>query len=91
MARGDRVEALIDLGNGTSQQFVIEADKNGRTVEVNHLRGGFVEVSVRPARHGKNEPEPVRVCQFLASRVIALDHVRAERAEAKEPSQEAML
>jgi hypothetical protein len=63
--KGDRVEAVVDTGNGT-QAFVIEATRAGRRLEVSTSRG-VVEVS-EVTRSGT----PVRTGRFMASRLIAL-------------------
>jgi hypothetical protein len=63
--KGDRVEAVVDTGQGT-QTFVIEATRNGRRIEVATSRG-VVEVS-EVTRGGT----PVRTGRFMASRLIAL-------------------
>ena len=63
--KGDRVEAVVDTGNGT-QKFVIEATRAGRRLEVATSRG-VVEVS-EVTRSGT----PVRTGSFMASRLIAL-------------------
>jgi hypothetical protein len=65
VAKGDRVEAVVDTGQGT-QTFVIEATRAGRRLEVTTSRG-VVEVS-EVTRTGT----PVRTGRFMASRLIAL-------------------
>ena len=64
--RGDRVEAVVDTGQGGTQTFVIEATRAGRRIEVTTARG-VVEVS-EVTRGGT----PVRTGRFMASRLIAL-------------------
>jgi hypothetical protein len=63
--KGDRVEVIIDVGEGT-RTFEIEATKAGRRVEVSNVRG-TVEVS-EVTRTG----EVVRSGRFMAQRVVAL-------------------
>jgi len=58
--RGDRVEVLVDTGNGV-QTFEISATRAGRRVEVNNARG-VVEVT-EVTRSG----QPVRTGRFMAS------------------------
>jgi hypothetical protein len=58
--RGDRVEAIIDTGQGGVQTFEIEATRAGRRVEVTTARG-VVEVS-EVTRSG----QPVRTGRFIA-------------------------
>jgi hypothetical protein len=63
--KGDRVEVLVDVGEGV-QAFEIVASKAGRRVEITTGRG-MVEVS-EVTRSG----QPVRSARFMASRVVAL-------------------
>ena len=64
--RGDRVEIVVDTGDGSVRQFDVIATKAGRRVEVAMTRG-TVEVT-EVTRSG----QPVRSAQFMASRVVAL-------------------
>jgi hypothetical protein len=75
--RGDRVEVLVDTGNGV-QSFEISATRAGRRVEVTNARG-VVEVS-EVTRSG----QPVRTGRFMTTRVVALVEHPAE--EARQPS-----
>lgn len=80
MARGDRVEAVVDTGQGT-QTFVIEATRAGRRLEVTTTRG-VVEVS-EVTRSGT----PVRTGRFMSSRLIALvEHPVSEEESRAEVS-----
>ena len=63
--KGDRVEAVVDTGQGV-QTFEIEATRAGRRIEVTTARG-VVEVT-EVTRGGT----PVRTGRFMASRLIAL-------------------
>jgi hypothetical protein len=63
--RGDRVEIVVDVGDGV-RNFDIIATKAGRRVEVSVGRT-TVEV-VEVTRTG----QPVRTARFLASRVVAV-------------------
>lgn len=63
--KGDRVEIVIDTGNGVST-YEIAATKAGRRVEINSTRN-LTEV-VEVTRSGK----PVRTARFITARVIAL-------------------
>ncbi len=63
--KGDRVEIVIDSGEGT-RTYEIAATKAGRRVEIVNRRG-LVEVS-EVTRTGT----PVRTARFMASRVVAL-------------------
>ena len=77
VAKGDRVEAVVDTGQGT-QTFVIEATRAGRRLEVTTTRG-VVEVS-EVTRTGT----PVRTGRFMSSRLIALvEHPFHEGRDAK--------
>ena len=64
--RGDRVEVLVDTGNGTVRGFEVEATRSGRRVEVTTSRT-MVEVA-EVTRTG----QPVRTARFLSSRVVAI-------------------
>ena len=63
--KGDRVEVVVDSGNGVLK-YEIEASKAGRRVEVSTSRG-VTEVT-EVTRTGT----PVRTGRFMAARVIAL-------------------
>jgi hypothetical protein len=63
--RGDKVEILVDTGNGV-RGFEVAATKSGRRVEVATVRN-MVEVS-EVTRTG----QPVRSARFLSSRVVAI-------------------
>ena len=74
--KGDRVEAVVDTGQGGTQTFDIVATKAGRRIEVTTARG-IVEVS-EVTRSGT----PVRTGRFMQSRLIALvEHPAQEAAE----------
>lgn len=63
--KGDRVEAVVDTGQGV-QTFDIVATKAGRRIEVVTTRG-VVEV-----REVTRSGTPVRTGRFMANRLIAL-------------------
>ncbi|HEY7477117.1 MAG TPA: hypothetical protein VIB62_02675 [Actinomycetota bacterium] len=63
--RGDRVEIVVDVGNGV-QTYEVEATRAGRRVEVTTGRS-VVEVS-EVTRGGT----VVRTARFMATRVVAL-------------------
>ena len=63
--KGDRVEVVIDSGEGT-RTYEIAATRAGRRVEIVNRRG-LVEVS-EVTRTGS----PVRTARFMATRVVAL-------------------
>jgi hypothetical protein len=63
--KGDRVEAVVDTGQGT-QTFEIEATRAGRRIEITTARG-VVEVT-EVTRSGT----PVRTGRFMANRLVAL-------------------
>lgn len=69
--RGDRVEVVVDVGDGT-KTYEIVATKAGRRVEVSNVRGTF-EVS-EVTRTGVI----VRSGRFMATRVVALIEHPAE-------------
>jgi hypothetical protein len=63
--KGDRVEVLVDAGDGV-RQFEIVATRAGRRVEVSSARG-IVEVT-EITRSG----QPVRTGRFMSARVVAV-------------------
>ena len=63
--KGDRVEILIDSGEGVTT-YEVAATRAGRRVEIANRRG-IIEVS-EVTRTGT----PVRTARFMASRVVAL-------------------
>lgn len=72
--RGDRIEILVDTGNGI-RAFEIAATKAGRRVESAVARGSVEVYEV--TRSG----QVVRTARFMASRVIALvEFPSAERS-----------
>ena len=74
--KGDRVEVLIDVGDGRVERFEVVATRAGRRVEVSTVRG-TVEVA-EITRSG----QPVRTARFMASRVVAVvEHPSADATE----------
>ena len=70
--KGDRVEAVVDTGQGV-QTFDIVATKAGRRIEVVTTRG---VVEVREVTRSGN---PVRTARFMATRLVALvEHPAAD-------------
>ena len=63
--KGDRVEAVVDTGQGT-HTFEIVARRAGRRIEITTARG-VVEVT-EVTRSGT----PVRTGRFMANRLVAL-------------------
>lgn len=74
--KGDRVEIVIDSGDGTTRTYEVAATRAGRRVEVSTGRG-IVEVS-EVTRTGT----AVRTARFMASRVVALVEHPADTSEA---------
>ena len=75
--KGDRVEAVVDTGQGT-QTFEITASRAGRRIEVTTARG-VVEVT-EVTRGGT----PVRTGRFMSNRLIALvEHPAQELDKAR--------
>jgi hypothetical protein len=71
--RGDRVEVLVDTGNGGVRAFEVTATRSGRRVEVSTVRN-MMEVA-EVTRTG----QPVRTARFLTSRVVAIvEHPAAD-------------
>lgn len=85
--RGDRVEIVVDIGDGT-RTFEITATKAGRRVEVSNVRG-TIEVS-EVTRTGVI----VRSGRFMAARVVAVVEHPAEDEEkpkARRPKSQASM
>ena len=75
--KGDRVEVLVDVGNGV-RNFDIVATRQGRRLDVVIARG-TVEVA-ELTRGG----QVVRSARFMASRVVAVvEHPAAEGTKAR--------
>jgi hypothetical protein len=73
--KGDRIEIVIDAGEGT-RTYDITATRAGRRVEVSHGRG-VVEVT-ETTRGGT----AVRTARFMAGRVLSLvEHPAPRRAQ----------
>ncbi|HLM95429.1 MAG TPA: hypothetical protein VK283_03890 [Acidimicrobiales bacterium] len=72
--KGDRVEVVVDVGEGV-QRFDILATKAGRRVEITNSRGS-VEVT-EVTRSGR----AVRTARFMAARVVAVVEHPAEDSE----------
>jgi hypothetical protein len=66
MAKGDSVEVLVDAGLGAAREYIVEATKAGRTVEVRTSRT-TVEVREMTRTGGV-----VRTARFIAPRVLAV-------------------
>ena len=78
--RGDRVEVVVDTGQGGIQTFEIAATRAGRRIEVTTARG-IVEVS-EVTRGGT----PVRTGRFMATRIVALvEHPATESSGTEKP------
>ncbi len=74
--KGDRVEVVVDVGDGT-KTYEIVASKAGRRVEVSNVRG-TIEVS-EVTRTGII----VRSGRFMATRVVAVIEHPAEDEQAR--------
>ncbi|ROO90961.1 hypothetical protein EDD29_8703 [Actinocorallia herbida] len=64
--KGDRVEIVVEAGDGSPRTYEVVATKAGRRVEIVNRRG-LVEVA-EVTRTGT----PVRTARFMAGRVVAL-------------------
>jgi hypothetical protein len=73
--KGDRVEIVVDTGDG-AKTYEVSATRAGRRVDVSTVRG-VVEVT-EVTRTGT----AVRTARFMASRVIALVEHPADTSEA---------
>jgi hypothetical protein len=79
MSKGDKVVVLVDAGGSEAREFVLEADKAGRRVEVHQGRGDertFIIVEL-VTRNGR----PVLAWRFMATRVVALIEQRQDEAD----------
>jgi hypothetical protein len=77
--KGDKVEIVIDAGDG-SKTYEVTATRAGRRVEVVNRRG-LVEVTELTRGGGA-----VRTARFMASRVLALvEHPAQRQAERAHP------
>lgn len=78
--KGDRVEVVIDVGDGT-RSYEIAATRAGRRVEIGNRRG-LIEVS-EVTRTGT----PVRTARFMASRIISMvEFPASDRADGSRAS-----
>ena len=73
--KGDRVEVVVDVGDGT-KTYEIVATKAGRRVEVSNVRGTIEVAEV--TRTGVE----VRSGRFMAARVVAVIEYPADDQEA---------
>ena len=76
--RGDRVEIVVDVGDGV-KPYEIAATKNGRRVEQSIARGTLEVTEV--TRSG----QPVRTARFLVARVVAVVEHPAEDDQEPRP------
>jgi hypothetical protein len=76
--RGDRVEIVVDTGDGV-RVYDVTATRAGRRVEVSTGRG-VVEV-IEVTRSGT----PVRTARFMATRVVALVEHPASQSDGRPP------
>jgi hypothetical protein len=74
--KGDRVEIVIDSGEGGTMTYEVAATRAGRRVDIANRRG-IIEVS-EVTRTGT----PVRTARFMASRVVALVEHPADTSDA---------
>jgi hypothetical protein len=79
--KGDRVEIVIDAGEGT-RTYEVTATRAGRRVEIANRRG-VTEVS-EVTRTGTQ----VRTARFMSSRVVALVEYPADGKQTAEPARE---
>ncbi|MFI5461610.1 MAG: hypothetical protein ACHRXM_40010 [Isosphaerales bacterium] len=78
MAKGDFVEVLVDAGSGAAREYVVEATRAGRTVEV---RSSRTTVEVRELTRTGGV---VRTARFIAPRVLAVvEHPSRDKGRAR--------
>jgi hypothetical protein len=78
IVKGDRVEIVIDAGDG-SRSYEVVATRAGRRVDV---RTGRTVVEVTELTRGGT---PVRTARFMANRVLALVEHPADNRPAEAP------
>src|SRR5207237_3622539 len=82
MAKGDFVEILVDAGSGSAREYVIEATRAGRSVEV---RSSRTTVEVRELTRTGGVVRPARL---IAPRVLAVvEHPKDEKKAAQTPKE----
>jgi hypothetical protein len=73
--KGDRVEVLVDVGDGV-QRFEILATRAGRRIDISNVRGTIEVTEVTRSGH------PVRSARFMAAKVVAVvEHPAQDRAD----------
>jgi precorrin-6B methylase 2 len=77
--KGDRVEVVVDVGDGT-RTYEIEATRAGRRLEVTNVRGAIEVAEV--TRTGV----VVKTARFMAARVVALIEHPAEDEQQARPA-----
>jgi len=78
--KGDRVEVVVDIGNGQTKTYDIAASKAGRRIETTTSRG-IVEVA-ELTRTG----QVVRTARFMQTRVVAVvEHPNEDGADTDAP------
>ena len=77
--KGDRVEVVVDVGDGT-RTYEIEATRAGRRLEVTNVRGAIEVAEV--TRTGV----VVKTARFMAARVVALIEHPAEDEQQPRPA-----
>jgi hypothetical protein len=77
--KGDRVEVMVDIGNGV-RSFDVVASREGRRLETSIARG-TVEVA-ELTRGG----QVVRSARFMASRVVAVVEYPAAETKGSRPA-----
>lgn len=77
--KGDRVEVVVDVGEGT-KTYEIVATKAGRRVEVSNVRGTIEVAEV--TRTGVE----IRSGRFMAARVVAVIEYPADDREGDAPA-----
>lgn len=78
MAKGDFVEVLVDAGGGSAREYVVEATRAGRSVEV---RSSRTTIEVRELTRTGGV---VRTARFIAPRVLAVvEHPSRDKGREK--------
>jgi precorrin-6B methylase 2 len=77
--KGDRVEVVVDVGDGT-RTYEIEATRAGRRLEITNVRGAIEVAEV--TRTGV----VVKTARFMSARVVALIEHPAEDEQRARPT-----
>ncbi|MFC0042302.1 hypothetical protein [Actinomadura rayongensis] len=78
--KGDKIQVLVDTGEGTPRVFEMTATQGGRRVEV------VVDGPLVTIREVKRTGKPVRSMRFPTERIVALIEMPIETAKGRHPT-----